>query len=71
MNQNLCGLCGQVIPTTRGRRCAACKHPIKARHKYIFVGSVIQHKDCSNPEMKSQPEKPQPRLIEEAQDANE
>ncbi len=41
----------------KGRWCASCDKPVKARHKWHIDGSMVRHDDCSNPEMQA-PEQP-------------
>jgi DNA N-6-adenine-methyltransferase (Dam) len=49
------------LPITRsGRRCALCELPIKRHHRHHFVGSRVQHNDCTDPELKQ----PQPSTQE-------
>lgn len=49
MNPNVCPTCGQNWPDRQGRVCSACGLPIGKHHKYRFVGSTVQHRDCKDP----------------------
>lgn len=47
--EGVCPACGQKLPTTERRVCAGCKQPILRGHKFVFIGSEVRHRDCSDP----------------------
>jgi predicted amidophosphoribosyltransferase len=67
MSPNYCGECGQRLPQSKGMICAVCHKPIKKHHRWQVVGSLVQHKLCSDPKMSKNPPQEQERLLEETQ----
>jgi hypothetical protein len=50
-----CPTCGQSLPT-RGLVCGICHKPIKRDAGWHVVNSMVQHRSCTDPELKqSQP----------------
>lgn len=54
----------RIVATTR-RVCGICQKPIRRHDKWTTVGSVIQHKDCSNPTLSTNAPQPQQNLLED------
>lgn len=51
MNPEACPTCGQPWPDRKGRICAECDKRIARHDRYQFVGSKVQHRDCSDPQL--------------------
>jgi predicted amidophosphoribosyltransferase len=54
-----CPLCGQRLPSELRRICAKCHQPILKHHKYQYVGPLVIHRDCDDPTLSKQQEKPE------------
>jgi predicted amidophosphoribosyltransferase len=51
MNPGNCPTCGQVWPPKTGRICSICELPINRHDRWHFVGSRVQHRDCTDPDL--------------------
>jgi predicted amidophosphoribosyltransferase len=67
MNPDICPTCGQNWPDRQGRVCSLCGSKIGSHHKYRFVGSTVQHRDCSDPKLDKHTKTQQDSLLTEAQ----
>lgn len=45
-----CPSCGRPWPPKAARVCAQCGKGILRGHKFVFVGSSVQHRICSYPD---------------------
>lgn len=45
-----CPTCGRPWPPAEKRVCGECHLPILKHHKFSFHGSVVKHRDCSQPD---------------------
>lgn len=64
MNTGNCPSCGRPWPETRGRICSLCELPILLHHRWRFVGSRVQHRDCQDPTLDKLVRPAEPRLVE-------
>ncbi len=60
-----CPICQQPLPQKPGRICGRCKRPIRRHDRWHMVNSQVQHRDCKDPELGSQPAQPQNLLLED------
>jgi predicted amidophosphoribosyltransferase len=51
MNPGNCPTCARPWPEKRGRICSVCERPIGRHDRWSFVGSVVQHRDCNDPQL--------------------
>lgn len=49
MNPDVCPTCGRNWPERAGRICSLCGVKIGLHHKFRFIGSRCQHRDCNDP----------------------
>lgn len=45
----VCPTCGQTVERS-GKVCALCHMPILRHHKFVFEGSTVRHRVCTEPE---------------------
>jgi hypothetical protein len=43
-------MCGQTLKAAPRRVCGSCGKPIGRGHKFLFEGSTVRHRLCSEPD---------------------